>query len=92
MSDCTIASSPPSSSSAEQATEPSVNNQNFTTVGRQPVRSKTPPKQTRYGVTNTFSGSQREGVNSPTSNPSPKPSGFLRRLKGKSSGTYNVTS
>lgn len=90
MSDCTIASSPPSSSSAEQATELSINNHNFTNVGRQPQRAKTPPKGTRYAVT-TLNTSQREGLKSPTPlGTSPKTgTGFLRRLKGKSSYTVN---
>ena len=90
LSDCTVASSPPSTSSAEQAMEPSSSNHSFTHVGRQPQRTKTPPKSTRY-ATSILNSSQREAVKSPTPIVgSPKTgTGFLRRLKGKSSYTVN---
>lgn len=90
LSDVTIASSPPLSSSAEQATELPSNNQGCTTTGRLPSRSKTPPKGTRYAV-NTLDSSPRTAVKSPPISSSPKSgTGFLRRLKGKSSGGYTV--
>jgi len=94
LSDCTIASSPgvrsPLSSSA--SVDGSFDSHDFSPIGRQPQRSKTPPKSQRYSV-NHYPVEKSDSSSSNGLKPvvgSPKTgTGFLRKLKGKS-GTYSI--